>query len=716
MRGYELTDRYRKDDGRVFLSGAQALARLPFEQLRADRRAGLDTAAFVSGYPGSPLAGYDRDVTAVAALAQRDEFRMVVRPAVNEELAATAVMGSQLATTMDGFRHDGVIGIWYGKAPGLDRASDAIRHAVFAGTARHGGVVALVGDDPGAKSSTLPSSSGATLVDLNIPVLFPGDVQEAVELGRHAVALSRASGLWTSIKIVAAVADGTGTVELDTDSVTPILPEVLVNGKVFVPRPSGKLLTPYTLDMEREFQEVRLDVARRYGVDNELNRVSIGSTDAWIGIVASGHAYHELLEALRLLGLDTPTRIADAGIRLLQLRMPIPLDPDLVRRFARGLSEVIVVEEKSPTLEWLVKDALYSEARRPVVVGKFDERGDRLVPVTGTLDPDVLAGPLRSRLLARLGEDRLADPVHRVGSAVGEAQADPAGVQPLAVLLLRLPAQHEHRGARRRAGRRRHRLPYDGGADGHRARRRHRRAHGMGNEGAQWIGMAPFVEHDHLIQNLGDGTYFHSGHLTVRAAVAAGVNITYKLLYNGAVAMTGGQAPQGAIAVPELAQLLLLEGCQRVIITTEDVGRYDAVPAGRRGRVGPRPGRRGAGDARQGPGCHCADPRSGLSRRRTGAAQARHGCRAGAAGGDQRPRVRGLRRLRRQEQLSFRPAGRHAVRAQDPHRPDLVQSRLLVSRRRLPVVRNGGAQAPQGPATAPPQAAPSPRASGSASC
>ncbi len=221
VRGYELTDRYRKDDGRVFLSGVQALARLPFEQLRADRRAGLDTAAFVSGYPGSPLAGYDRDVTAVAALAERDEFRMVVRPAVNEELAATAVMGSQLATTMDGFRHDGVIGIWYGKAPGLDRASDAIRHAVFAGTARHGGVVALVGDDPGAKSSTLPSSSGATLVDLNIPVLFPGDVQEAVELGRHAVALSRASGLWTSIKIVAAVADGTGTVELDTECGQP---------------------------------------------------------------------------------------------------------------------------------------------------------------------------------------------------------------------------------------------------------------------------------------------------------------------------------------------------------------------------------------------------------------------------------------------------------------------------------------------------------------
>ncbi|MGD9704026.1 MAG: indolepyruvate ferredoxin oxidoreductase family protein [Acidimicrobiia bacterium] len=577
VRGYELVDRYRKDEGRVFLSGAQALARLPFEQLRADRQAGLDTAAFVSGYPGSPLAGYDRDVSAVAKLAERDQFRMVVRPAVNEELAATAVMGSQLATTLAGFRHDGVVGIWYGKAPGLDRASDAIRHAVFAGTARHGGVVALVGDDPAAKSSTLPSSSGATLVDLNIPVLFPGDVQEAVELGRHAVALSRASGLWTSIKIVAAVADGTGTVELETGRITPILPEVLVDGQVFVPRPSGKLLTPYTLDMEREFQEVRLEVARRYGVDNQLNRISVGSEDAWIGIVASGHTYHELLEALRLLGLDTPRRVADAGIRLLQLRMPIPLDAGLVRRFARGLSEVVVVEEKGPTLEWMVKDALYSEARRPVVVGKFDDRGQRLVPITGTLDPDVLAGPLRSRLLARLGEERLADPAHRAGSAVGERKLIPLAVNRTPFFCSGCPHNTSTKvpeGALVGGGIGCHAMvalmepERVGDIVGLTA---------MGNEGAQWIGMAPFVDRNHLIQNIGDGTFFHSGHLAVRAAVASGVNITYKLLYNGAVAMTGGQDPQGAIGVPELAQMLQLEGCARVLITTEDVGRYDAV-------------------------------------------------------------------------------------------------------------------------------------------
>ena len=250
---YELTDRYRLDDGRAFLSGAQALARLPYEQLRADRRAGLTTAAYITGYPGSPLAGYDRDVAAAAKLAIADGLQMVFQPGMNEELAATAVM----------CRDDGIIGIWYGKAPGLDRASDALRHAVFAGTSANGGAVALVGDDPNAKSSTLPSSSGATLVDLNMPIIYPGDVQEAIDLGRHAIALSRACGVWASIKIVEAVADGTGSVELHPDRIAPQVPTMEVNGKLWVPRPSGEVITPFTLDLEREFHEVRLELARQ---------------------------------------------------------------------------------------------------------------------------------------------------------------------------------------------------------------------------------------------------------------------------------------------------------------------------------------------------------------------------------------------------------------------------------------------------------------------
>ena len=236
---------------------------------------------------------------------------------------------------------------------------------MFAGTSAHGGVVALVGDDPGAKSSTLPSSSDATMVDLHMPIIFPGDVQEALDLGRHAVALSRACGLWAGIKLVSQVADGTGTVDIHPDRVVPPVPTMIFDGKPFVPHPNGRLITPYTLDMEREFLEVRSELAREYGVLNRLNRVTVRSEDDWIGIAACGHTYHEVREALQLLGLHDDDAIRAAGIRLFQLLMPVPLEPAQVREFAHGLAEVIVVEEKNPTLERLVRDALYDWDERP---------------------------------------------------------------------------------------------------------------------------------------------------------------------------------------------------------------------------------------------------------------------------------------------------------------------------------------------------------------
>ncbi len=297
QRSYELADRFRLEDGTVFLSGVQAVARLAVDQLRRDRRLGLTTAAFASGYQGSPLGMFTEELRRASDTV--GDLPIVIRPAVNEELAATAVMGSQLAMTLDDASYDGVVGIWYGKGPGFDRSSDAIRHAVFAGTAMHGGVVAVVGDDPAAKSSTLPSSSDATMVDLHMPVLFPGDVQEALDLARHAVALSRSCGLWAGLKLVTAVADGTGTVEVHPDRVRAVAPVVDVDGEPFRPHPNGRLITPYTLDMEREFQEVRWPLARRYGVDNQLNRVVVRSTDDWIGIAAGGHTFHETREALR---------------------------------------------------------------------------------------------------------------------------------------------------------------------------------------------------------------------------------------------------------------------------------------------------------------------------------------------------------------------------------------------------------------------------------
>ncbi len=569
---YALDDRYLIDEGRVFLTGIQALARLPLEQLRVDRRRGRTTAAFVSGYPGSPLGGYDGAIAQAAALAP--ELPIVCRPALNEEYGASAVMGAQLAAAQPDCRYDGILGIWYGKAPGVDRASDALRHAVYAGTSMHGGAVAIVGDDPAAKSSTVPSSSAGVLADMHVPLLYPGDPAEALELGRHAIALSRASGLWTALKIVADVADATATVDLEPDAFAPVVPRV--DGRVYEHHADGNLLTPRTIEVEREIYEVRYELAREYAAANGLNRIAVDPSDAWIGIVSSGITYREVREAFARLGLRSDEAIAACGIRLLAMGMPIPFDPQTVRRFARGLSEVFVIEEKRPNLESLVKDALYASSDPPRVVGKQTEAGEALVPGHGALDADRLIPVLRQRLSARLG-DRIAKPSDR----------ELAPPPPLAVA--RTPffcsgCPHNRstqvpRGSLVGAGIGCHTMALlmdeervgDIGGLGC-----------MGNEGVQWIGMSEFVEREHFIQNLGDGTYFHSGQLAIQASVAAGVNVTYKLLYNGAVAMTGGQDPQGRLAVPEVAANLLNEGVARVLVTTEDLGRYANVtlPAG----------------------------------------------------------------------------------------------------------------------------------------
>jgi indolepyruvate ferredoxin oxidoreductase len=569
-RHYELADRFRLEDGTVFLSGVQAVARLAADQLRLDRRFGLTTAAFASGYQGSPVGTLTEELRRASTTVP--DLPIVVRPAVNEELAATAVMGSQLAMTLDDARYDGVVGIWYGKGPGFDRSSDAIRHAVFAGTSMHGGVVAVVGDDPAAKSSTLPSSSDATMVDLHMPVLFPGDVQEALDLSRHAVALSRSCGLWAGLKLVTAVADGTGTVDVHPDRVVASSPVIDVDGHPFHPRPNGRLLTPHTIDMEREFQEIRWPLARRYGVDNELNRVVTRTVDDWIGIAACGHTFHEVREALRVLGLVTDEELRAAGIRLFQLLMPVPLDPAQARAFAEGLDEVVVVEEKNPTLEGLLKSSFYDGAHHPRVVGRRDEHGELLLPGHGTLDVDTLLAPLHARLSRRIAarlrplDDVVRPQRTRIPLTVNRAPFYCSGCP-------------HNRSTRAEPG------TLVGGGIGCHAMvammdpERVGDVVGltcMGGEGAQWIGMAPFVGRNHLVQNLGDGTFFHSGSLAVRATVAAGVDITYKLLCNGTVAMTGGQDPEGQMSVPDVAAMLLLEGVQRVIVTSDDPHRHPA--------------------------------------------------------------------------------------------------------------------------------------------
>ncbi len=578
---YRLENSYLQQAGRVHMTGIQALARIPIEQLRIDTDSGLNTAAFISGYPGSPLAGLDREMRRAIAILGADtvaptsssaslQAKIIHHPAVNEELAATSVMGSQLAATRPDCRHDGVVGIWYGKAPGLDRATDALRHGVFCGTSAHGGALAIVGDDPESKSSTMPSSSDAALVDLHMPILYPATVGECLELGLHGIAMSRATGLWSALKVVTPIADGSGTVELPVNRDAPIVPTYDVDGVPWRPVPSAQFLGKRMVDVEQEFHEVRLELARQYGVLNQLNRLPANPSDAWLGIVATGYTYSQVVEALRRLGLESFSDIEAAGIRLLNLRLPVPFDHELVATFARGLEEIVVVEEKNPTLERLIRDALYATAHRPLVIGKFDDKNDRLLPSHGLLDADRITPALRRRLRPRL-EDRLAPPPQ-------------APRQMIPVTANRTPffcsgCPHNW-GTKTPAG---SLVGMGTGCHGMTLLMDEERVGesagitAMGNEGAQWLGMSPFVDTNHFTQNLGDGTYFHSAQLAVQAAVGAKANVTFKLLYNDTVAMTGGQQATFQIGVPELARVLLLQGVSQVAITADDPARYRGV-------------------------------------------------------------------------------------------------------------------------------------------
>ncbi|MGH2822173.1 MAG: indolepyruvate ferredoxin oxidoreductase family protein [Thermoleophilaceae bacterium] len=568
-REVSLDDKYVLDEGRVLLTGVQGLVRLALDQHRADRRRGLHTGTMISGYQGSPLGGLDKELQRNRKLLDEHHVRHV--PGLNEELGATSAWGSQLTAQLPGSSYDGVLGMWYGKAPGLDRAADSLRHGNFVGVSRTGGGLAVVGDDPSCKSSTVPSASESMLASLHMPVFFPGNVQEVVDLGLHAYACSRASGLWAGYKIVTNVADAVGTIEVASDRVSPALPDL-----GYEHQPNGHLLAPASLDMERSMLGVRTDLALAYARENGVNAIE-GASDAWLGIVAAGKPYHDLKHALRNMGLDDRA-LERAGIRILKLGMIWPLEHEIVHHFARGLGEILVVEEKGPFLETLLKEALYATSDAPLVHGKRDERGERLLPAELDLDADVIARAVAARLGRKIQLDSVEAHIRRLDSiekrpgelpiAAG-AQRSPffcsgcphnssikapegtlvgAGIGCHTMVLLNPEGKGEITGITQ-----------------------------MGGEGAQWIGMAPFTEDTHLVQNLGDGTFHHSGSLAIRAAVAAGVNITYKLLYNEHVAMTGGQAIEGQLSVPDLTRWLELEGVKRIIVTAEDTSRYKGV-------------------------------------------------------------------------------------------------------------------------------------------
>lgn len=568
----DLRTKYERQAGRVLLTGIQALVRLPVEQQRADARRGLHTAVFISGYEGSPLAGYDLALGRERKLLEQHEVRL--QPALNEEIAATSIWGTQqLVQPRAGL--DGVVGIWYGKAPGLDRAHDAMRHANLVGASEHGGVLALAGDDPGCKSSTLASASEGALSDLGMPVLYPGNPQEILDLGLHGIALSRYCGSWVGFKIVADIADGLGTAEVGPGRVEPLLPPVEIDGKPWKHTQIPQTVPPIVVTAEPQVFRNRVIAARQYAAANGLNRIVVNPDEAKIGLVAAGKTYYELRQALADFGLDDDD-LARRGVRVLKLGMISPLEPEIVREFARGLEEIFVVEEKRAFIERQLKDLLYHAPERPAVTGKEDEQGRALVPIDGELTPDRIAPALANRLSRYLGDATFAPRLAAIQRATVAAPL-PIMQAPTRAPFFCSGCPHNRstvvpEGSLVGAGIGCHtlvQLTND-------PRRMGTGLTQMGSEGAQWIGQAPFSEAEHLFQNLGDGTFFHSGSLAIRAAVASGVNITYKLLYNGHVSMTGGQLAVGQRGVPDVARMLLAEGVKQIVVLADDTDKYPA--------------------------------------------------------------------------------------------------------------------------------------------
>ena len=559
-----LDDRYDLTAGEIHLSGIQALVRLPLDQRRLDQRHGLNVGIFISGYEGSPLAGLDLQLSRQHK--RLGEHRIVFQPGVNEELAATAVQGSQLASASADRIGDGVVGIWYGKAPGLDRATDAIRHSNLGGTHRRGGVLALVGDDSIAKSSTVPSSSEPAIAELGMPCLAPADPQDVLDLGLHGIAMSRVSGLWVAMKLATNVVDGSGTVSLDPARVMPVVPDTSFDGVPFEHEPTGNLLQPTLGRLEATQVRERLELARRYAAANHLDQI-IGDTAASLGIVCAGATYLDVRQALSDIEI-TDTDLDGSGVRILKLAMIHPLEPGIIEFFSAGLREIIVIEEKKAFIELALKDLLYGQPGAPRIVGKRDEQGRELFRADGDLPADYIATRLAPRIRDHGGPACVVTWIERQGIV--------RRVPTLLPILPRRPSFCSgcpHNSSTRvpdgslvSAGIGCHALiafmPEDrtGDSIGHSQ---------MGGEGAAWIGMSPFITRDHLFQNLGDGTYHHSGSLAIRAAVASGAHITYKLLYNDAVAMTGGQQAIGKMTVPQIVSELLAEGVTRIVITSD---------------------------------------------------------------------------------------------------------------------------------------------------
>jgi indolepyruvate ferredoxin oxidoreductase len=566
----QLDDRFRRERGAVYLTGIQALVRLPLDQMRRDRRAGLNTATFISGYEGSPLGGYDMALMRVRGLL--DEHHVHFVPGLNEDLAATSVLGSQIFHTVGDSKYDGVLGIWYGKGPGVDRTGDVFRHGNFAGTGQHCAALALAGDDHISKSSTIPHQSDLSFYNFNMPVFYPGNVQEILDYGLAAIALSRFSGAWAALKMVTNVCDAGMMVEVDPDRPPVTVPTG------YEKHTDARLVTPYTLALEYEVNTRRLQAAREFARVNRVNTIIGARGSARLGIATAGKPYYDLMQALRDFGIRRED-LAGLGIRIAKFGMTFPLEPDFVAEFAEGVETILVVEEKRSFLELQLREELYNVQRRPPILGKKDERGEPLLSGVMELDPEQIAAVVARFLPGSLAIEerlkRIAEISARDRESVSTRLPNFCSGCPHNRSTLLLEGQIAGGGIGC------HGMAVSLGP----ASRGYSFITQMGGEGVPWIGMAPFVGTKHIFQNQGDGTYFHSGQLAIDACIAAGVNITYKILYNGVVAMTGGQTATGALPVPALTRKLETEGVKRTIVVTDEPEKYEQVALAANARV-----------------------------------------------------------------------------------------------------------------------------------
>ena len=561
-RKVSLDDKYALDTTRAYITGVEALVRLPILQHQRDKKLGINTAAFISGYRGSPVGGVDQAMW--KAKPWLDKHNIYFQPGINEDLAATAVWGSQQTNIFEGAKYDGVFGMWYGKGPGVDRSMDAIRHANAFGTSPYGGVLAIAGDDHACKSSSLPHQSEHMFIGASVPVLSPSNVQEVLDLGIFGWELSRYSGCWVALKAVTENMDSAISANIDPNRIKIVIPE-----NFELPEDGVHARWPdKPLDQEVRLNKFKIYAAREFARVNGLNKIIFDSPAPRFGIITSGKAYLDVMQALEDIGIDSETA-KSIGIKVYKVGMPWPLEPRKTHEFAEGLEEILVVEEKRSIIEDQLTGQLYNYPvdARPRVVGEFDEEGRDLLPNLSELTPAMIALVIAARIQKFHQSEAMTERIKWINEKEASLAIPRNIIDRVPHFCSGCPHNTSTKvpsGSRALGGIGCHYM-----ATWMPDRETHTFTQ-MGGEGATWIGQAPFTQTKHVFQNLGDGTYFHSGILAIRAAISSGVNITYKILYNDAVAMTGGQPLDGSLKIDDLVYQVRGEGVRRIALVSDE--------------------------------------------------------------------------------------------------------------------------------------------------